>query len=135
MDDNTNQNTSETPKSGASASWEEVGREFEALGESLASAFRAAWEDETNRKRVEEMKAGLKSMVEEVGHAIEDTANTEHGKRIISEAERAAHSLHQAGKETMAEAQPKLVSALRQVNQELQKFIDRMEEKKNTEQP
>jgi hypothetical protein len=50
--------------------WRQVGKQFQALGESLAAAFRAAWEDEENRQHVREMQAGLEKMVNEVGQAI-----------------------------------------------------------------
>ena len=38
--------------------WREVGRQFQALGESLATAFRTAWESEENREHVQDMKTG-----------------------------------------------------------------------------
>lgn len=108
-------------------SWEEVGRQFQSLGESLAQAFRTAWHNEETQQRLNEMKSGLKTMIEEVGKAIEDGAQSEQGQKVISEAEKAAESLHKAGSEAVKEVQPHLLSALRSVNLELQKMIEHME--------
>jgi hypothetical protein len=108
-------------------SWDEVGKQFQTLGESLATAFRTAWQDESNRKKVEEMKIGLQSLVKEVGKAIDESATSERGQKLIHEAERAADSLHKAGVETVQEVQPHLLTALRQVSLELQKLIERIE--------
>jgi hypothetical protein len=41
--------------------WREMGRQFQALGENLATAFRAAWEDEGNRQQLREVQAGLEA--------------------------------------------------------------------------
>ena len=36
-------------------SWQEVGKQFAQLGQSLATAVRASWYDEENRKRLQAM--------------------------------------------------------------------------------
>jgi hypothetical protein len=72
-------------------------------------------------------------MVNEVGRTIEDTAHSPQGQRVISEAEKAAQNLREASEQTVQDVRPHLVSALRQVNIELQKLVDRME--KNPKQP
>ncbi len=127
MSENPENNQNSEASQGSNQAWEEVGRQFQSLGESLAQAFRTAWRDEENQKRMNEMKTGLKSMIEEVGKAIEDGAKSEQGQKVISEAERAAQSLHKAGSEAVKEVQPHLLSALRSVNLELQKMIEHME--------
>jgi len=129
------QNQGNTEKSRSSSeSWDEVGKQFQTLGESLAGAFRTAWQDEGNRKKVEEMKTGLQSLVSEVGKAIDESASSVNGQKLIHEAERAADSLHKASVDTIHEVQPQLLSALRQVNLELQKLIERLEHN-NDNQP
>jgi hypothetical protein len=107
--------------------WNEVGRQFQTLGESIAQAFRSAWQDEGNRAKAEEMKIGLVSLVSEIGKAIEESASSEKGKKVIHEAEKAAQELHQAGAAAVQDMQPHLLSALRRVNQDLQAMIDRMD--------
>jgi hypothetical protein len=108
-------------------SWREVGRQFEALGESLARAFRAAWESEETRQHLESMKAGLEAMVDQVGQAIKETSASPEAEQVRQEVEKAAESARVAGEKALQEARPHLVSALGQVNAELQKVISRLE--------
>ncbi len=110
-------------------SWQEVGRQFQALGESLAQAVRTAWENEETQRRVQEMRTGLETMAREVGQAIEDTANSPQGQKIRQEAGRTAESLRVATAQTVQEVRPQLIDALQQVNNELQKLINRIEQK------
>jgi len=119
----------------AGEAWEEVGKQFQALGESLAVAFRTAWHNEENRRRLQEMQAGLESMVNEVGKAIKESAASPQVQQMRTEAEKAAESLRAASEQTVQEVRPHLLSALRQVNAELQKMISRMEQEKPPEKP
>jgi hypothetical protein len=121
------QNPNEGPR-GTNDAWQEVGRQFQALGESISQAFRTAWQDEENRRRMEQMRDGLQSMVNEVGRTIDESAHSPQGQRVISEAERAAKNLRDASEQTVQDVRPHLVSALRQVNVELQKLVDRMDQ-------
>ena len=133
----------ETPKAeeaapaGAATSsteaWNEVGRQFAALGASLADAFRAAWDNVENRKRVQEMQSGLETIVNEVGQAIKDTASSEKVQQVKQEAGKAASSAVSAGEQTVQEVRPHLINALRAVNDELQRFIQRVESKRPAE--
>jgi hypothetical protein len=120
---NTGQSTENTqadaPHSDAEA-WREVGRQFKDLGQSIAAALQAAWKDEEVRRQAQEMKTGLESLVSEVGRAIDDTANSPQVRQATSEAARATRQAAQ-------QARPKLVEALKSVNQELQTLIARME--------
>jgi vacuolar-type H+-ATPase subunit I/STV1 len=120
----------EEPKSASSEAWQEVGQQFQALGESLAAAFRTAWHDEENRRRVQEMQAGLEAMVKEVGQAIKESAAKPQVQQVKGEAQKAAESLRAASEQTAQEVRPHLLSALRQLNDELQKLIGRMEQDK-----
>ena len=114
-------------------SWREVGRQFQALGESLAQAFRTAWESEENRHHVENMRTGLESMVEHVSQAIQEACDSPDGQRVRGEVERAAQSARVAGEKALQDAQPHLLSALNYVNAELQKIISRMESKESVD--
>jgi gas vesicle protein len=73
------------------------------------------------------MRAGLESMVRDVEKAIQDSANTPQGQQIRQDAGRAAESLKTASQQTVQEVRPHLVSALQQVNEELQRLINRMQ--------
>jgi hypothetical protein len=108
--------------------WCEVGRQFQVLGESLAAAFRAAWEDEENRQHLQGMQAGLEAMIEQVGQAVKEASASPEGQRVREGAERAVDSARVAGKQAWQEARPHLISALRQASDELQKMVSRLEE-------
>jgi hypothetical protein len=108
--------------------WQEVGQQFRALGESLATAVRAALENEETRRHMQELQTGLKAMINEVDQAVRDVAASPEGQRVRTEVEKAAQAARTTGKQAFQEAQPHLVSALRQVTSELQKLISRLEE-------
>jgi hypothetical protein len=108
-------------------SWREVGDQFKALGESLSRAFRTAWESEGNRQHLESMKSGLKAMVDQVGQALEDASASVEGQKVRREAEKAAESARAAGEKALEEARPHVLSAVRQINAEMEKWVRRME--------
>ncbi len=122
------QEESSTSTPGSSeASWKEVGRQFQALGESLAEAMRAAWQNEETQRRVQEMRTGLEAMARDIGKAVEDTANSPKGQKIRQEAERTAESVRTATGQAVQEIRPQLIGALQTLNDELQKMINRIE--------
>ena len=133
-DEQTSQPT-DLPPSTPADPWKEVGRQFEALGQSLAAAFRAARDNEENRQRVKTMQTGLESLVNQVGQAIQEAAASPEAHKARTEAEKAADSLRTAGFKTWQESRPHLVSALRQVNTELQKMIGQLEQEASTPKP
>jgi uncharacterized protein with von Willebrand factor type A (vWA) domain len=112
----------------AEDTWREVGDQFKALGESLATAFRTAWESEENRRHLESMKEGLEAMVDQVGQAVKETSASPEAHRVRTEVERAAESARAAGEKALQDARPHLISALGTINDELQKLIRRMEQ-------
>lgn len=126
MTEEQNKTDQEGTQSAQDGGWQEVGRQFQALGESLADTMRTAWENEENRKRLDEMHNGLTAMVDQVGQAIKDTASSPQAQQVKDEAQKAAGSFSNAFEQTAQEVRPQLLSALRQVNSELQKLIDRL---------
>jgi vacuolar-type H+-ATPase subunit I/STV1 len=121
-----------TEKQTTDEAWREVGRQFQALGESLAEAFRTAWESEENRQHVQNMRDGLEAMIDQVGQAIKEASASSEAQKMRGEAEKAAESLRGAGEQTWQEARPHLLSALNQINAELQKMIGRLEQEEPT---
>lgn len=112
----------------AHETWYEVGNQFRVLGESLAQAFRTAWEDEGNRQQLRDMQSGLEAMIGEIGQAMREVGASPEGQQARREAEKAVESARAAGNKALREIRPHLLSALRQVDQELQEMIGRMEE-------
>jgi hypothetical protein len=118
---------SEPSSSQTGADWQEVGRQFQALGESLAQAVRTAWENEETQRRVHEMRGGLESMIEDVREAIDESSKSPEAQKLRAEAGRTVESLRSAGEKTAEEVRPQLINALEQLNNELQKLVNRME--------
>jgi hypothetical protein len=108
--------------------WQEVGKQFQILGESLAAAFRASVDDPQHRRRLHEMRGGLENMIRDVDKAITDAASSPQADQARGDAQRAAETLRSASEQTVQEIRPRLVAALKQVNEELQKFADRLEQ-------
>jgi len=115
-----------------SGNWDEVGRQFQALGESLAAAFRTAWGDEENRQQMHKVKIGLEDMANQVSQAIKDSSASPAAQQARDEAKKAATSLQDAGKQALEDAKPHLLSALRQIDLELKKLIERMEREESS---
>jgi hypothetical protein len=130
-----NPNSSSEEKSTGSEAWREVGQQFQALGQSLAAAFRTSVNDEENRRRMRQMQDGLESMVSEVNKAIHDAAESPKGQQVRSDVEKTAENLRAAGEEAVQEVRPQLLTALKQVTQELQKLVERMEKKEKPDDP
>lgn len=124
--------TEKPEKQTTDEAWREVGRQFQALGESLAEAFRTAWESEETRRHVQNMQDGLEAMVDHVDQAIKETSASPEAEKIRGEAEKAAESLRAAGEQTWQEVQPHLLAALTQINAELQRMIGRLKEQEPT---
>ena len=108
--------------------WSEVGRQFQALGESIANAVRAAWQDEGNRQQLRDLQAGMEKMANDIGEAIRQASESPEGQRFKEEARKAADSAHAAGSKAWQDARPHVVSALRKVGSELEKIIGNLEE-------
>lgn len=107
--------------------WNEVGQQFKALGESLAQAFRTAWENEENRQHLQSLQSGLESMANDIGRVIDEASATPEAQKARQEAEKAVASARIAGEKALEDARPQLLAAVRRVDVELQKLIDRLE--------
>lgn len=113
----------------SSDNWGEVGEQFRVLGASLATAFRTAWESEENRHNVQNLKNGLEGLVKEVDEAIREARTTPEAQTVCGEVKKTAQSAHLAGMQAWQKAQPHLLSALRQVNAELQDIVSHIEKR------
>lgn len=107
--------------------WREVGQHFQALGESLVNAFRAAWESEENRQHLRGVRASLETVVDKVGETIKEVAASPEVKQVRTEVEKAAQSAQTTGQQILEEARPHLLDSLRHLRAEVEKMIDRLE--------
>jgi hypothetical protein len=71
-------------------------------------------------------------MVSEVNTAVGKVSSTPEAQKIKQEAAKAAHSAKAAGEQTVQEVRPQLLSALRTLNDEMQRLIDRLEAEPTT---
>lgn len=124
-----------TEKKTTEESWRQVGRQLETLGDSLARTFRAAWNKAEGSEEVQEMQSGLEAMVEKVGRAIKEVGPSAEEQELRQKMEGTAEALHTAGSQTVDEARPHIVSALNQVNVELQKLIGSLQGDAETPPP
>jgi hypothetical protein len=111
----------------ANEAWDEVGRQFRSLGESLASAFKSTWESEETRQHLEKMQGELEGMATEIAKTTKHIVDSEEGQKIKAEAEKAAQSAQAAGQKTAEELRPQLMEALRKVRSELDQIINQVE--------
>lgn len=110
-----------------SDSWKEVGKQFAALGKSFGDAIQVAWNNPSTQKQLQEVKTGLESMASEVGTAISKVSSTPEAQKLKAEAVKAANSARSAGEQTAQEVRPQLITALRTLNDEMQRLIDKLE--------
>lgn len=113
--------------------WREVGRQFEALGGSLSKAVRAVWQSEETQQHVRSMQDGMEKMVDKVERAVKETRESPQGRRVRTEAEKTAETLRAAGEQTWQETQPQLLSVLKRVNAELERFTESLDQESASE--
>jgi predicted ATP-dependent endonuclease of OLD family len=123
----------EQPTGETRQAWEDVGHQFEQLGQSLATAFRTLWESEETQQNVESLRDGLQSMAADVSAAVNKSLTSEDTEKIKAEAQKAARSAQAATEKTAEEIRPQITNALKQVNEELQKLIERLEAEKDAD--
>jgi hypothetical protein len=115
------------PDPGAKEQWKEVGGQFKTLGETLAAAFKATWENPQVRDQAKDVKDGLESMVNQVGAAIKEAVASPEAQKIKGEASKAAVQVRDAGEQAVQSARPHMISALKRVSQELGKLVESLE--------
>lgn len=121
------EHSQEEPKKSSGEAWEEVGKQFQTLGESLAAAFRSSFNDDTTRQHFKSMQNGLEGLVDEVGKVIKENKELPEVQQFKQDAKKVADQLVEKGEKTVQEVRPHLLDALKSVNAELQKLAQRME--------
>lgn len=106
--------------------WSEVGQQFAHLGENIAAAFNSALKDETTQGFMQQMRVGLEKMAGAIAGAVDNAAHSQEGQKFRQEAEKAVASAATAGKQTMENVRPQLLSAMEQLNTKLRELLDRM---------
>ena len=108
--------------SASGSSWEDVAKEFQALGETLGEAVRAAWQRTDNDQRMRELHDSLNSMIEDVNRTVEQSATTPEAQQAREQFARLTETIRQATEQATKELRPELISMLRQANAELRRL-------------
>lgn len=109
--------------------WQEVGKQFQRLGESLAAAFQTSVKDENTRQNMKDLQDGLESAVQGIRGTVQKGVNELESRNFGEQARQTADSLINAGEQTVDEMRPRLLSALQQLNHELDRLIENMQPK------
>jgi len=109
--------------------WQEVGKQFQRLGESLAAAFQTSIKDEPTRQNMKDLQDGLESAVQDIRGTVQKGVSELESRNFGEQARQAADSLINAGEQTVDEMRPRLLSALQQLNHELNRLIESMQSK------
>ncbi|MBN1877508.1 MAG: hypothetical protein JXA33_25015 [Anaerolineae bacterium] len=104
--------------------WAEVGQHFARLGENIAAAFTTAWKDEGTQGFMQQMREGLEKMAGAIAGAVDNAAHSPEGQKFRQEAEKAVASAATAGKQTVENVRPQLLSALEQLNVKIRELLD-----------
>jgi hypothetical protein len=108
--------------SNTDTSWEDVAREFQALGETLGDAVRAAWQRTESDQRMTELHDSLNAMIEDVNRTMEHSTTTPEAQQAREQFARLTDSIRQAAEQATKELRPELLSMLRQANAELRRL-------------
>src|SRR5258708_32154602 len=106
----------------AEASWDDVVREFQLLGKTLADAVWAAWGGQDGRERVRELQNSLQSIIDEVNRAVDQGIATPEAQQARAPLTRLTESIRVATERTTEELRPELLALLRQANAELRRL-------------
>lgn len=109
--------------------WQEVGKQFQKLGESLAAAFQTTVNDDSTRASMRDLQDGLESAVQGIRTTVQKGVSELDARDFGGQARQAADSLKNAGEQTVEEVRPHLLSALEQLNRELDRLIQGMQGK------
>ncbi len=100
----------------------DLSSEFERLGRNLKEAARTAWESEESKKLQAELKRGLSALEAGLTSAAHEVKTGEAGQKIKAEVEDLGQRVRSGQVEQ--ELRKDLLSALRTINGQLQKFTE-----------
>jgi hypothetical protein len=102
---------------------ENLSQEFEALGKNLIGALRSAWEAPESKRLREDMTTGLGDLVTTVKREADNLASHPATQQIKNDVNQLGEKMK--APEAQAAVRREMLSALKAVNSELQKLIDR----------
>jgi hypothetical protein len=102
---------------------ENLSQEFEALGKNLIGAIRSAWEAPESKRLREDMTSGLGDLVSTVKREADNLASHPTTQQLKNDVNQIGEKMK--APEAQAAVRREMLGALKAVNSELQKLIDR----------
>lgn len=115
-------------RSNPADAWADVGRQFRALGESMAAAFTSSWQNEETQQHAQNIQTGLEGLARQFGESVETFAESVDVEKMQADVEQAARVAQEKGQEAVNQARPEVVAAFRNLREELDRIIRQMEE-------
>ncbi|MCG3209060.1 MAG: hypothetical protein FOGNACKC_02679 [Anaerolineae bacterium] len=117
----------DSQQSGPADPWAEVGQQFRKLGDSLAAAFGATWQSDEARQYMHKMQSSLNDVASQLNEAVKSATDSEQGKKMQAEFEKAAKTAQSQGEEMVQQVRPHLLEAFRSIRQEIDRAISQIE--------
>jgi hypothetical protein len=109
--------------------WQNVGKQFEQLGKSLEEAFDTAWNDDNNREKLKELEIGVINVLDKITTSIKEEVESPKGQETIQDIKKGLEKAAASGEKLVENTRPQLEEALVKVNQNIQDWINRMNNK------
>lgn len=122
---------SEPGSTGGSANRDDLMRQFQEFGQRLADTARAAWQSEQRQDLQQEIKDGLRTVRDQLNEAVEgarSSARTQGVTDTVKEQVTKVSDTVRSG-ELLDELRGGLVTGLRELNEQLRRFTDRLEQR------
>ncbi len=107
--------------------WGAVAKDFQALGETIATAIKSVWTNENMQTQVSDLKTGLQNMADQVGHAIDEAKETLAGDEVKGEFKKASTEVKDFGGKVYSESKPFFLDVLKSINEGIESMIAKLE--------
>jgi hypothetical protein len=104
--------------------------ELRELGKQLSLALRTAWESEQRQQLQKEIGEGLQELSKQVDQAVAAAKTSPQTQRVKEQVSRVAETARQS--ETVHEIREDMVEGLHQLNEELRRLVERMQQKQKS---
>jgi heparin binding hemagglutinin HbhA len=103
--------------------------ELRELGKQLGQALRSAWESEQRQQLEKEIGEGLKDLGKQVDQAMATAKASPHTEKVKKQVDRVVETARQS--EAVHEMREGLTSGLRELNEELRKLVEKIQQKQS----
>jgi hypothetical protein len=118
----------EQEEPGATEAWNEVGKQFQTLGKSLAAAINATAQDEQVQQELNKMQAALDTTAAQIKQKAKEVSDSLESRKVEEETRKLEEQAQAAGQELVKEVQPQLVDVLKKMRAGLDQTINDLEQ-------